>query len=95
VANAPTVGSTGTDEDTSIMTPADEATFIALWNEGLESAEIGRQLCIPRGTVSSRAKRLVAQGKIQPRQRGGAYPKQRALARSEAEGGPSTLRPGS
>jgi GcrA cell cycle regulator len=65
------------------MTPADEARFIQLWTQGVDSAEIGRQLGIPRGTVSSRAKRLVAQGKIQPRPRGGAYPKQKALARQD------------
>jgi hypothetical protein len=73
------------------MTPADEATFIELWNAGTETAAIGRQLGIPRGTVSSRAATLVRQGKIQPRPRGGAYPKQRAQARSDAEGGPSTV----
>jgi hypothetical protein len=42
---------------------------------------IGQQLGIPCGTVSSRAKRLVDQGKIEPRPRGGAYPRQKALAR--------------
>jgi hypothetical protein len=31
LANAPTMEGTGTSEDTSIMTPADEATFIELW----------------------------------------------------------------
>jgi hypothetical protein len=41
------------------MTPADEATFIALWNAGTETAAIARQLGIPRGTVSSRAATLV------------------------------------
>jgi hypothetical protein len=41
---------------------------------------IGQQLGIPCGTVSSRAKRLVDQGKIEPRPRGGAYPRQKALA---------------
>jgi hypothetical protein len=75
------MGSTGTDEDASIMTSADEARFIQLWQQGVDSAAIGRQLGIPRGTVSSRAATLVRQGKIQPRPRGGAYPRQRALAR--------------
>jgi hypothetical protein len=51
-------------------TPADEAHFIALWNQGLESAAIAQQLGIPRGTVASRAHTLVRQGKIQPRPRG-------------------------
>jgi hypothetical protein len=63
------------------MTPADEALFIQLWNQGLDSAAIGQQLGIPRGTVSSRAATLVRQGKIQPRPRGGAYPRQKAQAR--------------
>src|SRR5918994_368264 len=63
------------------MTPTDEALFIQLWNQGHDTAAIGQQLGIPRGTVSSRAKQLVDQGKIQPRPRGGAYPRQKALAR--------------
>jgi hypothetical protein len=65
------------------MTPADEARFIALWQAGTETAEIGRQLGIPRGTVASRAYTLAKQGKIQPRPKGGAYPRQKALARQE------------
>jgi len=73
------------------MTATDEATFIALWQAGTETAEIGRQLGIPRGTVASRAHTLVRQGKIQPRPKGGAYPRRKALARSEADGPPSTL----
>jgi uncharacterized membrane protein YebE (DUF533 family) len=72
-----------TSDDENAMTLVDEATFIALWTQGLESAAIGRQLGIPRGTVSSRAATLVRQGKIQPRPRGGAYPKQKALARQD------------
>ena len=63
------------------MTPTDEALFIQLWQQGRDTAEIGQQLGIPRGTVGSRAATLVRQGKIQPRPRGGAYPRQRALAR--------------
>ena len=35
------------------MTPTDEATFIALWQQGLETAEIAQRLGIPRGTVQS------------------------------------------
>jgi hypothetical protein len=68
------------------MTPADEALFIQLWQQGVDSAAIGQQLGIPRGTVSSRAATLVRQGKIQPRPRGGAYPKQKALARLSPDG---------
>jgi hypothetical protein len=62
------------------MTPAEEARFIELWNTGTEQAAMGRQLGIPRGTVSSRAYALQRQGKIQPRPRGGAYPMQRRQA---------------
>jgi hypothetical protein len=63
------------------MTPTDEATFITLWNAGMETAEIARQLGIPRGTVASRAHALRQQGKIQGRPKGGNYPRQKALAR--------------
>jgi hypothetical protein len=63
------------------MTPTDEATFIALWTQGLEVTVIAQRLGIPRGTVSSRAAALVRQGKIQRRPRGGTYPSQRASAR--------------
>ena len=65
------------------MTPTDEATFIALWTAGLDSAAIGRRLGIPKGTVGSRAHRLQQRGLIQPRPKGGAYPRQRALARPD------------
>jgi hypothetical protein len=44
------------------MTPADEATFIELWNQGLELAEMAQRLGIPRGTVSSRATPLRKRG---------------------------------
>jgi hypothetical protein len=44
------------------MTPTEEVRFIELWQQGLESAEIARQLGIPRGTVSSRAATLVRPG---------------------------------
>jgi hypothetical protein len=76
-----------------LMTPADEITFIQLWQQGASYAVIARALRIPCGTVGSRAKRLAAQGKIQPRLRGGAYPKQHTLTRAEAEGPPSTVDP--
>jgi DNA-binding IclR family transcriptional regulator len=65
------------------MTPADEATFIQLWQQGATYTVIARALGIPGGTVGSRATRLVKQGKIQPRPRGGSYPRQHALARQE------------
>jgi hypothetical protein len=71
------------------MTPADEARFIELWQQGVDSATIGQQLGIPRGTVGSRAATLVRQGKISPRPRGGAYPKQKALARLSPDGTPA------
>jgi hypothetical protein len=41
--------------------------------------------------VQSRAHRLQQQGKIQPRPKGGAYPRQKAQARGAAEGPPSTV----
>jgi hypothetical protein len=53
------------------MTPADEVTFITLWQQGLETAAIARRLGIPPGTARSRAYTLQQQGKIQPRPRGG------------------------
>jgi hypothetical protein len=65
-----------------------EPQFIELWQRGLDTAEIAHQLGIPRGTVGSRAKRLVEQGKIEPRPRGGAYPRQKALARQEGSPAP-------
>jgi DNA-directed RNA polymerase specialized sigma24 family protein len=57
------------------MTPTDEATFIALWEQGASYRDIAQALGCPLGTVASRSASLVAQGKIQPRQRGGAYPR--------------------
>jgi hypothetical protein len=70
-------------EDTAIMTSTDEATFIALWNQGLEIAAIAQRLGIPIGTVKSRAHTLAHAGKLTPRPRGGAYQRQKALARQE------------
>jgi hypothetical protein len=52
------------------MTPADEATFIARWQQGLAQDAMAHRLGIPRGSVSSRASTLVRQGKIQPRPQG-------------------------
>jgi DNA-binding transcriptional MocR family regulator len=68
-----------------------EAEFIALWNQGLEITEIAQRLGIPRGTVQSRAHRLQQRGLIQPRPKGGAYPRQKALAR--LDGSPTTPTP--
>jgi Homeodomain-like domain-containing protein len=62
------------------MTSTEERAFIQLWQEGASYKAIAQALGCPLGTVSSRAAALVAQGKIQPRPRGGAYPKQKALA---------------
>jgi transposase len=67
--------------------------FIALWQQGLAIREIAQRLGVPYGTVQSRAHRLQQQGKIQPRARGGAYPRQRALAR-QARAKVSTDTPG-
>jgi hypothetical protein len=65
------------------MTPADEAHFITLWNEGASYRELAQALGCPLGTVASRSAALVAQGKIQPRPRGGAYSSRRAKAPPE------------
>jgi hypothetical protein len=65
------------------MTPAEEAEFIALWQQGASYKVIAATLGCPLGTVASRAAALVAQGKIQPRPRGGAYASRRAKARPE------------
>ena len=70
-----------------------EATFIALWNQGLETTEIAQRLSIPKGTVQSRAHRLQQRGLIQPRPKGGAYSRQKALARSAVDRPPSTVHP--
>jgi hypothetical protein len=71
------------------MTPAEEAAFIALWTQGASYRDIAQAQGCALGTVGSRASALVAQGKIQPRPRGGAYPKQKALARQD--GAPSPV----
>jgi DNA-binding transcriptional MocR family regulator len=54
------------------MTPAAEATFIALWQQGASYRTIAQALRCPLGTVASRTAALVAQGKITPRPRGRA-----------------------
>jgi DNA-binding transcriptional MocR family regulator len=78
------------------MTPAEEASFIALWEQGASYREIAAALGCSLGTVASRAAALAAQGKITPRPRGGAYPRRRAKARPEdppstVHRGPSTV----
>ena len=60
-----------------------EARFIALWNAGLETAAIARQLGLKATTAQARAWRLQQRGVIQPRPRGGSYPSQRVQARQE------------
>ena len=44
------------------MTPADEATFIELWQQGASYRAIAQALGCPLGTVASRSAALVAQG---------------------------------
>jgi DNA-binding transcriptional MocR family regulator len=73
------------------MTPADEAHFITLWQQGASYRELAAALGCPLGTVASRSAALVAQGKIQPRPRGGAYASRRAKARPESS--PATPAP--
>jgi DNA-binding transcriptional MocR family regulator len=54
------------------MTPTDETRFIQLWVQGASYRAIAQALRCPIGTVASRSAALAAQGKIQPRPRGGA-----------------------
>jgi hypothetical protein len=76
------------------MIPADEARFIALWSQGASYRALAQALGCALGTVATRAKRLAAQGKIQARPRGGAYPRQHAQGRANTEGGhPPVQRP--
>ena len=65
------------------MTPAEEAQFIQLWQDGASYKVIAAAQRCPLGTVASRSAALAAQGKIQPRPRGGAYSSRRAKARPE------------
>ena len=74
------------------MTPADEATFIALWTEGLTIATIAQRLGIPVGTVKSRAHHLQQQGLIQPRPRGRTRQRhQGAMAPVQTSADPSAV----
>jgi hypothetical protein len=68
------------------MARAWEPDFIRLWQAGASQAAIAQALGVPVGTVKSRAHHLAAQGKIQPRPRGGAYPRRTAHARVEQTG---------
>jgi hypothetical protein len=70
------------------MTPTDEAACTALWQQGASYKVIAATLGCPRGTVASHSAALVAQGKIQPRSRGGAYASRRAKARQEGSPAP-------
>jgi DNA-binding transcriptional MocR family regulator len=76
------------------MTPADEARFIALWQEGLTTEAIAQQLGIAAGTARSRAYTLQQQGKIQPRPRGGPRARRVVQARGSGDRPPSTVDPG-
>jgi DNA-directed RNA polymerase specialized sigma24 family protein len=51
------------------MTHADEAAFIALWQQGVSQQELAQRLKVPIGTIKSRASTLTRQGKIQARPR--------------------------
>jgi hypothetical protein len=66
------------------MTPADEATFITLWQQGLSQDAIAQRPGIPVGTVKSRAHTLAHAGKLTPRPRGGVYPRQKVLVRQDS-----------
>ena len=73
------------------MTPAEEAAFIALWQQGLSQGAMAQRLGIPVGTVKSRAHTLAHAGKLTPRPRGGAYPRQQGKAlQAGAEVSPDT-----
>jgi transposase len=62
------------------MTPADQSLFITLWQQGASQQELATRLGVPIGTIKSRASALARQGKIQPRPKGDAYPRQRHQA---------------
>ena len=70
------------------MTPTEEAQFIQLWEQGASYQAIAQAMRCPLGTVASRSAALAAQGKIQPRPRGGAYSSRRAKARPESSPAP-------
>jgi hypothetical protein len=70
------------------MTPTEEAQFIQLWEQGASYKAIAQAMRCPLGTVASRSAALAAQGKIQPRPRGGAYSSRRAKAWPESSPAP-------
>jgi hypothetical protein len=59
------------------MTPAKEATFIALWQKGLTTDAIAQRLGTKEGAARSRAYTLQQQGKIQPRPKEGRRERRR------------------
>jgi hypothetical protein len=67
------------------MTPTEEAEFITLWQQGASYRELAQALGCPLGTVASRSAALAAQGKIQPRPRGGRR------AKTPPEGAPAPV----
>ncbi len=69
------------DEQPPRWPPETQAQFIALWEQGLGTAEIARHLGLTRTTVHRRARCLQRRGLIQPRRRGGTSPRQQALAK--------------
>src|SRR5262245_61526998 len=71
----------------------EDATFITLWQTGIETTEIARRLGIKSTTAQSRARRLQQRGLIAPRPRGGEYPSVRAKGRlPQTEVSPDTHR---
>jgi len=62
-------------------------------HQGLEVAKIAHRPVIPRGTVQSWAHCLQQRGLIQPRPKGGASPRQKALARQDGSPAPPVTPP--
>jgi transposase len=56
------------------MTPTDEATFIALWQQGASQQELAQRLGVPVGTVKSRASALAPGKDPSPAQGRGLSP---------------------
>jgi hypothetical protein len=65
------------------MTSAEEAEFIALWEQGATYRELAAALRCPLGTVASLRPRWWPKEESPPRPRGGAYPSRRAQAQPE------------
>jgi hypothetical protein len=63
------------------VTGNDEARFITMWQQGLETPAIAQALGLSFAAAQSRARRLQRRGLIQPRPRGGSYPSQRGRRR--------------